>query len=181
MRINRRRYGGFSALEMIAVLAAMAVISALAIFSYDQSNSRGIALSRALNEYANAMRMAKTDLSCYPTRLDVLFDRSKAVAANASCGLDLSTQWRQRYAQPAPVDSNGNIVLSTIGAGTSLGITSFQDSGGTHWQLIASRVPNEVIPKATDACNGAGQTAGRCVGVAGTDGSGTVTFEFDLT
>jgi prepilin-type N-terminal cleavage/methylation domain-containing protein len=172
---------GFSALEMIAVLAAMAVISAIAIFSYDQSNSRGIALSRSMNEYANALRMAKTDLSCYPTRLDALFDRSKASAANAFCGIDLGSQWRQRYAQPAPVDANGNIVLSSIGAGASLAITSFQDAGGTHWQLVASRIPNEVIPKATDACNGAGQGSGRCLGSPGSEGSGSVTLEFDLT
>ena len=55
MTLHLRDCRGFSALEMIAVLAAMAVISAIAIFSYDQSNSRGIALSRSMNEYANAL------------------------------------------------------------------------------------------------------------------------------
>ncbi len=178
-RIDRQ--GGFSAIEMIAVLAAMALISGIAVFSYDQSNSRGIALSSAMNDYANAMLMAKNDFSCYPTRMDVLFDPTKANADNSFCGLDISAQWHQRYAQPAPVDSSGNIIISNIGAGATLGITQSQDSIGTHWRITASNIPNEVLPKALTACNGARQSAGRCVAAEGSSGNGTLTLEFDLT
>jgi prepilin-type N-terminal cleavage/methylation domain-containing protein len=181
MKTVSRRMRGFSALEMIAVLAAMAVISGIAVFSYDQSHSRAVALAGAMNDYANALRMARMDMSCYPTRLDVLFDRSKAVAANAFCGLDLSSQWRQRYAQPAPVDASGNVLLSSIGAQVRLTIASSQDAAGTHWQIVASQVPNEVVTRTLEVCNGAGQTTGRCSGATGNGGSGTLSLEFDLT
>ena len=172
-----RTMGGFSAIELIIVLAILAVLGGVYVFSYDPSNSKAAALLNLSQEYANAMKRAKTDMSCYPGRMAALFDQSQA---NVSpCG-DLRTQWKGRYAELAPANAAGDIVLNNIGTGATLSIVSTADATGTHWFIRSTGVPNDIIARAQNSCNGGAGLTGKCTSTAGGAGTGQFDLEFDL-
>jgi prepilin-type N-terminal cleavage/methylation domain-containing protein len=177
--VPRASQRGFSAFELIIVLAILALMGSVYVFNYDPNNSKATALLNSTQEYANALKRAKTDMACYPTRMDALFVRGSA--ANSFCGLNLTAQWNGRYAEIANTDAAGNVVLSTIGPTVTVSLGNVVDTEGTHWRINVANVPNEVIAKATNACNGGAAAAGKCIGRPGAGGTGTFSMEFDLT
>jgi prepilin-type N-terminal cleavage/methylation domain-containing protein len=170
---------GFSAMELIIVLAIISILVGAYAFSYDPSNAKATTLLSTSQEYANAMKRAKADMSCYPTRMDALF--VQASSATSFCGTDLTTQWKGRYAEIANADAAGNLVLNNLGVGVTMSIVNNADATGTHWLINVANVPNDVITKATNNCNGGAAATGKCVGTPGAAGTGTFTLEFDLT
>jgi prepilin-type N-terminal cleavage/methylation domain-containing protein len=171
-----RKMAGFSAIELIIVLAILAVLGGVYVFSYDPSNSKAAALLNLSQEYANAMKRAKTDMSCYPGRMAALFDQTQANVS--ACG-DLRGQWKGRYAELAPVNNAGDVVLNNIGVGATLTIVNTNDVAGTHWFIRANGVPNEIINRARDTCNGGAGLVGKCTATPG-QGTGQFDLEFDL-
>jgi type II secretory pathway pseudopilin PulG len=170
---------GFLSLEVIIVLALLAVLAAAYVFNLNTSNSKGTTLHTVAQEYADAMIRAKADMACYPTRMDALFDSTKVTSS--SCGLDLTPQWKGPYVQIAPVDTAGAILLNSIAPGATLTLASTTDATGTHWQIQVSGIPKEILDRARANCNGGPALTGRCTGTAGTGATGTFTLEFDRT
>jgi len=166
-------------MELLIVIAIMAILGGVYAFNYDPNNSKATALLTSTQEYANAMRRAKADMTCYPTRMDALF--VQASASTSFCGVDLTTQWKGRYTDITNADAAGNLVLNNIGVGVTMSIANNVDATGTHWTINVANVPNEVINKATNQCNGGAAATGKCTGTPGAAGTGTFALEFDLT
>lgn len=173
-----QRPRGFSALELIIVLSLVSILAAMYVFNYNSDNSKAATLLNVTQEYANAMKRAKADMACYPNRMAALFDRSQA---NTSfCGINLTNQWNGRYAEVAPTNAAGAVLLNNVSNGVAVSIVNVVDAAGTRWRIQASGVPNDVLNRAVNVCNG-GAANGRCIGTPGGSGSGTFEIEFDLT
>ena len=170
---------GFSAIELIIVLAVLSVLAGLYVFNYDPNNAKSTALLSLAEDYANAMKRAKADMSCYPNKMAALF--IQAQANTSFCGTDLTTQWKGRYSTVQATNAAGDVSIANIGVGATVTIVNVADALGTHWRISANNVANDIINKAAVSCNGGAAAVGRCVATPGPGGSGTFTLEFDLT
>jgi prepilin-type N-terminal cleavage/methylation domain-containing protein len=179
--ITRAAQKGFSAIELIIVLAVLSVLAGLYVWNYDPNNAKSTALLSLAEDYANAMKRAKADMSCYPNKMAALF--VQAQANTSFCGTDLTTQWKGRYSTVQPTNAAGDILIANLGVGASITIVQAVDALGTHWLISANNVANDIINKAAASCNGGAGVVGRCVATPGAGGAGTGTFtlEFDLT
>lgn len=170
---------GFSAIELIIVLAVLSMLVGLAVFNYDPNNSKATALLSLAEDYGNAMKRAKADMSCYPNKMEALF--VQAQANTSFCGADLTSQWKGRYSTVQSVNPAGDVLINNIGVGATITIVTAVDATGTHWRISANNVANDIINKAAASCNGGAAAVGRCVATPGAGGTGTFTLEFDLT
>lgn len=170
---------GFTLVELVIAFVIIGLLVTLAVVQFNPSKSKGQALHALMSEYGHSLQLMKTDTSCYPTRLDALFDKTKA---NTSlCGIDLTPQWNGPYANRAQADASGNILAQNIAPGLALSIVQQAGGLGQQYFIRASGVPNDVIAQALIACNGSATSTGRCVGAPGSAGSGTLDLLFDET
>ncbi len=172
------KQAGFSAIELIVTLGILVLLTAAVVFTFNADNSKATTLFNTAQEYANAMKRARVDLACYPTKMAALFD--SAQANTSFCGLNLTPQWRGRYAETAPADATGNVLLNQIAPNVVISVVTVADAAGTHYRINASAIPNDILTRAVDACNGGPGVVGRCFGAAGAGGTGAFQLEFDL-
>ena len=175
---KRHSQRGFTALEIIIAIIVIGILAGAVVFSFNPDNAKATTLYSTSREYANGLVRMKTELSCYPSKMAALFDKTQATTS--FCGTDLSSTWNGRYAEIAGVDATGNIKLDNIAPGAVVSLVSNADAAGTHWRVQITNVPNAVGTRAATLCNG-GPGAGKCIAAPGAGGTGTFSLEFDLT
>ncbi len=172
---------GFTTMELIIAVIVIGILASAYVFSFNPDNAKATTLYSVSREYANGLVRLKTEASCYPTRMGALFDRTQS--GTSFCGVDLTANWNGRYAEPAPIDSAGNILFNSVAPGAVLSLVNVADAAGTHWRIQVTGVPNAVITRAANLCNGGAPAAAtnKCTATPGSGGSGIFTLEFDLT
>jgi prepilin-type N-terminal cleavage/methylation domain-containing protein len=166
---------GFTLIEMVIAIGILAMMAAIAVFSYNGDKSRAGLLVGLLDGYASAEKMLKSGTSCYSKTLSALNNPGDADGiANNWCGATLSKQWQGPYATPFETDANLNIkasalspdmvvttarISSTFG-GSSSAIPSWK------WYIVATNIPDGIFAEAMTTCNGASDANGITAGSA---------------
>jgi prepilin-type N-terminal cleavage/methylation domain-containing protein len=88
-----KKQSGFTLVEIIVVLAIIGIFSAVLFKSFSGDSSKVTALQVKSNEIRDAVLLYNTKTGCMPNRLDVLFNKSLAIAANNFCGQDTTANY----------------------------------------------------------------------------------------
>lgn len=162
---------GFTLIEMVIAIGILAMMAAIAVFSYNGDKSRAGLLVGLLDGYANAEKMLKSNTSCYSKSLSGL---NNPTDANPSwCGADLTKQWAGPYATPFDVDASlfvkasalsPDMILTTVRVPSTFGGSS-STIPSYKWYIAAINVPDGILTEAMTTCNGAADAN------AGTTGS----------
>lgn len=152
-----RRAAGFTLVEIVIVITIMGIMAyglASAFSGGDESkvtslHARGTDLVKAVNLY-------KARTGCVPNRLDVLFQKSLAVAGNNYCGQATTINYgAENYISPMPVDSNNKLKLEGLGlSGATVTITQ-NYGGGNNYALKFESLPTDFARKLMTKCSGA--------------------------
>lgn len=160
MRSNpsTRRQSGFTMIEMAVVLIILAILSfgAQRLFKGGTISARANTLMTTFDQVGGALDRFAAETGCYPNRLDALWDRTLAVAANNFCGLDLRPNWREPYMKEQPMNAANPpaMLLDAIQSGATLQVTRAAGGIGTMWLLTATSIPNNVAQIVVNTCNG---------------------------
>jgi prepilin-type N-terminal cleavage/methylation domain-containing protein len=167
---------GFTALEMMVVIAILGILAAVVIPKISLSKSKGELLYSTMVDYGKALSNFKNDTACYPTKLAALYDQTQA--DQSFCGIDLRQTWREPYIKKTTFDGSGNISITNIVTGATVTILQQPSATGTAWILRATGIPNDILSQALAACNGAKGQVGMCTSTPGA-ATGTLDFTFD--
>jgi prepilin-type N-terminal cleavage/methylation domain-containing protein len=166
---------GFTLLEVLAVVAILGILGAIGWRYFTTDRTRATALVTRAGETAKGLVQFKQDVSCYPTALQALYDRASAQATR--CGLDGRTVWREPYIPRVTFTAAGNVSLADLVPGAEMTLAVLAGGAGQQWVLRVSGVPNDVLVRVAEACNGGTTLTGRCTV---TPGAGAATGQFDL-
>jgi len=171
---------GFTLLEVLAVVAVIAILGALGWRYFSTDRTRATALVVRGNDVAKALVQFKQDISCYPVALAALYDRAQAQSTR--CGIDGRTAWREPYLPRSQFTASGGVALGDLVQGAEMTLVDQAGGAGHQWLLHVTGIPNDVLNRVGEVCNGASNQAGRCTIAPGTQG-GTGAFDllFDET
>jgi prepilin-type N-terminal cleavage/methylation domain-containing protein len=174
----RRR--GFTLLEVLAVVAVLGILGAIGWRYFSTDRTRATALVTRANETAKGLVQFKQDISCYPVTLQALYDRAQAESTR--CGLDGRAAWREPYIPRVTFTAAGNVSLADLVPGAEMALAVVAAGAGQQWVLRVTGVPNEVLGRVAETCNGGATLAGRCTVSAGSAGAlGQFDLLFDET
>ncbi|HXN15806.1 MAG TPA: prepilin-type N-terminal cleavage/methylation domain-containing protein [Usitatibacter sp.] len=177
--IHAQREQGFTLIELTIVVIILGVLI-FALFQHeDPDKAKALAMVRSMDTIASGATRLRTEAGCFPTRPDALILRASAVSS--SCGVDLRTQWRGPYIDSAPLSAAGDILAPNVAVAASYTLRSAPGGAGTEYFVRAANVPNSIINRALEICNGSESASGKCSGVAGSAGTGTFDVKFAET
>ena len=183
------RQSGMTMIELAVVMMILAVLAfgAFRLFKGGTKSARAQSLMMSFDQVGGALERFQAETGCYPNRLDPLWDRTLAIAANNFCGLDLRPNWKEPYMKEQPMDAAGNMMLDAVQSGATLQITRAAGGLGTMWVLTATNIPNNIAQIAGNSCNSTDPTTVipvawtnnlKCVGVANGAELTNVVFRF---
>jgi prepilin-type N-terminal cleavage/methylation domain-containing protein len=170
---------GFTLVELTIVVVILGVLIFALFQQEDPDKAKALAMVRSMDTIASGATRLRTEAGCFPTRPDALFVR--ASAATSSCGEDLRPQWRGPYIDDAPVTAAGEILAPNVSVTARYAIRSAAGGSGTQYFVRASNVPNSIINRALEVCNGSTGATGKCSAVPGAGGTGTFDVKFAET
>lgn len=171
---------GFTLVELMVGIIILSILGAVFFVTTNTDKSKATALFASISKAGDAMKLSKADLICYPNRLDVLADKTKAIAGNMSCGIDSQASWRSPYLHGASFDLAGNMDLSSI-VPTMYAMTynwaSTTNAGHTDWWIQLYNVPDSLASEFLAVCKT------KCVGHApgGAQTQWIISYKFDET
>jgi prepilin-type N-terminal cleavage/methylation domain-containing protein len=176
----RRTAAGFTLLEVLAVVAVLAILGAIGWTYFSTDRTRATALVARAGDVAKALVQFKQDISCYPVTLSALYDRQQA--QNTRCGIDGRTAWREPYLPRAQYTATGNLSVGDLVPGAEMSLVNQAGGPGQQWMLHVTGLPQELLDRIAETCNGPGNTTGRCsINPAGSGASGSFDLLFDET
>lgn len=175
----RRSQGGFTLLELTFVVIVLGILIYALVPKEDPDKARAVAMLRAMDTIGAGATRLRAEAGCTPTRPDALF--VMAQAQTSTCGIDLRPRWRGPYMGTSPVNGSGDVMAPNISASASYSFRQAAGGAGVQYFVRASNVPNNVITRALEECNGTATAVGRCSGIPGGGGSGTFDALYDET
>lgn len=143
---------------IILVVAAMAILGSVIVMNYNPNKTKATTMIKSMQAVGGALEMAVLDITCYPMTPNVLFDKTKATAANSYCGVDATATWAGEYLKAQPIDANGNIKITNINSDSVISIgrvaTAVNNMNWIYYTQVNS-VPNSVLTTAMRICSGA--------------------------
>lgn len=137
-----KNQSGFTILELIVVVAVIALLSSMLIFAVDQTQAKSRDSKRAvqLQEFVKAFELYYTEFGRYPD--DGVADAGQAAIFNntSSMAVDLSSAG---YLSRVPADSRhddtkGHVYCaSNDGASMAVAINTERDEGGTDYCVVS--------------------------------------------
>lgn len=179
IRNIRKKQSGFTLLELVIVVAIIAIIIGALAQVEDTDKAKAAVLLQNMDAVGSGSSRLRVDAGCFPTRPDALF--VQASAATSSCGTDLRTRWRGPYMTDAPINAAGAVLVPNIAATASIALTSAAGGRGTQYFVRVSNVPNSLINTVLETCNGSVAGTGKCAGIPGGAGTGTVDLKYAET
>lgn len=159
--LKRAGQAGFSLIELLVVLVIIGILGAVLTSKFSPENAKGTVLLDQLKTLSRSAEAFKFDTSCYPTYVDVLWDRAQAsVTASNFCGIDVSGSWRQEYIGQGAINGSHQLRIDSIAPGA---LMDFQRdvTGSPHLYYVrASGVPADMIRDVISKCNGVPKTTG---------------------
>ena len=174
-RLRRTTASGFTLLEVLAVVAVLAILGTIGWTYFSTDRTRATALVARADDVSKALVQFKQDISCYPATLQALYDRQQA--QNTRCGLDGRTAWREPYLPRAQFTPAGNLSVTDLVPGAEMSLVNQPGGPGQQWLLRVTGLPQDLLDRIAETCNGAGNTTGRCTINPGANGA---TGSFDL-
>lgn len=177
---------GFSTTDLLMWIAIVGILLGGIYASVSTDKSRATALNTSMDSVAGAMERAKADMGCYPSVPGVLWDSTQATAANMYCGLSGLVTWSGPYLKKSPTDTTGaNLMIPTQGdtAYITIAREATASTGlGYNYYIRAANIPNAVITKALQVCNGKEDATvtfsnAKCRATLGTGSTSSGTFD----
>ncbi len=176
-RASHRGQAGMTMIELAVVMLILGILAfgAFRLFKGGTKSARAQTLMMTFDQVGGALDRFQAQTGCYPNRLDVLWDRTLAIAANNFCGLDLRPNWTEPFMKEQPMGAANAMALDSVQSGSTLQITRAAGGIGTMWLLTAANIPNNIAQIAVNTCNGTDPTTVlpvawtanlKCLGVA---------------
>lgn len=188
-RGRRAAQRGFTLVEILMVMAVIAVITAMLAIAYNGNDSKGLALVSDAQTLAQGFMRAKQDMGCYPNAPSVLWSGTLATAGNMYCGVDGTQVWDGPYVNALPTDAaTGDVQLPGVSAGVlaTIGSEATPATGlGVYYFVHVIDVPNDIVTAALLKCNGSKSATatfgqGSCRGTLGTGAGSLGTFDYKI-
>ena len=179
-----RRQAGFSIVEILVIIAVMALMASVYMMSTNTDSSKATALLSSMTTASDSLEHMKMDTGCYPTDPQALWTKSAATSSGMWCGVDATTLWDGPYIKPIPYDST-NEAMQAANVAPSVEITFTRETGGSngyYYYLHAENVPSGIVEDALLKCNGAKTvvstfTDTKCRGSTSTSSTASGTFD----
>lgn len=168
------RQRGFTLVEMIAVVAGIALLAILVTVDWDPAKTQATVAIDFQRSISMRVKEFRAETGCFPAALDSLWDKTQNTTS--SCGVDLTAKWRP-YMERQPVDAGtaGHpVILDNIFTG--LRGTLYTSGTPTQYHVRLTGVPNPMADKMMTICNGSTTGTGNCAKSAGAGSTSIIDF-----